>query len=74
MKTMKYRAFVTASQKAYERAGGAEDPEGPGTQTAVINDKQIPMQYNALLLDSDTFADLLRQISDQPAEWEDTTL
>ncbi|AZQ39937.1 hypothetical protein EJ357_46435 [Streptomyces cyaneochromogenes] len=74
VKSMKYRAFVTASQKAYEKAGGAKEPEGPGTPTAVINDKQIPLQYNALLLESDAFAELLQRIYDQPREWEDTAL
>lgn len=74
VRSMKYRAFVTASQKAYEKAGGAKDPEGPGTPTVVINDKRIPLRYNALVLESDTFADLLQQIYDDPGEWEDTTL
>lgn len=74
VKSMKYRAFVTASQKAYEKAGGAKEPEGPGTPTAVINDKRIPLQYNGLLLESDAFANLLQQIYEKPMEWEDSTL
>lgn len=74
VRSMKYRAFVTASQKAYEKAGGAKEPEGPGTPTAVINDKRIPSQYNALLMESGTFAELLQKIYDQPGEWKDTTL
>ncbi|WP_406482300.1 DsbA family protein [Streptomyces sp. NBC_01615] len=74
VKSMKYRSFVTASQEAYERAGGVKDPEGPGTPTAVINDKQIPMEYNGLLFDSDAFAELLQQIYDRPWEWEETSL
>ncbi|WP_093911441.1 thioredoxin domain-containing protein [Streptomyces sp. cf386] len=74
VRSMKYRGFVTASQKAYEKAGGAKEPEGPGTPTAVINDKRIPLQYNAILLESDSFAELLQQIYDKPGEWEDTTL
>lgn len=72
--SMKYRAFVTASEKAYERAGGAQDPEGPGTPTVVINDKQIPVEYNAILFESDTFAQLLQRIHANPWEWEETTL
>ncbi|MFC5219969.1 thioredoxin domain-containing protein [Streptomyces coerulescens] len=72
--SMKYRAFVAASQKAYEKAGGAQDPEGPGTPTAVINDKEIPVQYNGLLFESESFAVLLKQIYDRPGEWKDTTL
>ncbi|MEV7789837.1 hypothetical protein AB0O72_31350, partial [Streptomyces sp. NPDC088106] len=71
---LKYRGFVTASQNAYEKAGGAKEPEGPGTPTTEINGKRIPLQYNALLLESDTFAELLQKIHDQPGEWEDTTL
>ncbi|MGW7297501.1 DsbA family protein [Streptomyces sp. NPDC054829] len=74
VKSMKYRAFVTASEKAYERAGGAQEPEGPGTPTAVINDKRIPMEYNALLLEGDTFAKLLQEIQQKPWEWEETHL
>ncbi|MFF1738894.1 DsbA family protein [Streptomyces mirabilis] len=74
VKNMKYRSFVTASQKAYERAGGARDPEGPGTPTAVINGKQIPMEYNGLLYDSDAFAELLQMIYAKPWEWQETSL
>ncbi|MFF3001097.1 DsbA family protein [Streptomyces sp. NPDC057950] len=74
VKSMKYRSFVTTSEKAYERAGGAQDPEGPGTPTAVINDKRIPAEYNGLLFDSDTFADLLREIHAKPEDWEQTVL
>ncbi|MFD7475985.1 DsbA family protein [Streptomyces sp. NPDC059837] len=74
VKNMKYRSFVTASQKAYERAGGAKDPEGPGTPTAAINGKQIPTEYNGLLYDSDAFAELLQKIYAKPWEWEETSL
>ncbi|MEU2281714.1 thioredoxin domain-containing protein [Streptomyces sp. NPDC013178] len=74
VRSMKYRSFVTSSQKAYEKAGGAQEPEGPGTPTAVINGKRIPLEYNALLLESDAFAELLQKIYDKPGEWEDTTL
>ncbi|MFF0034484.1 DsbA family protein [Streptomyces avermitilis] len=74
VKNMKYRSFVNASEEAYERAGGAKEPEGPGTPTAVINDKRIPVEYNGLLFDSDAFAGLLQQIYDKPWEWEETSL
>ncbi|MEU6806667.1 thioredoxin domain-containing protein [Streptomyces neyagawaensis] len=74
VRSMKYRGFVAASQNAYEKAGGAKEPEGPGTPTAEINGKRIPLQYNALLLESDAFAGLLQKVYDQPGEWEDTTL
>jgi protein-disulfide isomerase len=74
VRSMKYRAFVSASEKAYERAGGEAEPEGPGTPTAVINDKRIPLEYNGLLFDANAFGDLLRQIYDKPWQWEDTSL
>jgi protein-disulfide isomerase len=74
VKSMKYRSFVTASEKAYERAGGAKDPEGPGTPTAVINDRQIPADYNGVLFDGDVFAELLQEIHARPWEWEQTDL
>ena len=69
VKTMKYRSFVTASQKAYERAGGTEEPEGPGTPTAVINGRRIPTEYTGVLLDATSFADLLQRIRSNPLAW-----
>jgi protein-disulfide isomerase len=38
VRTMKYRDFVAASEKAYEEAGGAESPQGPGTPTMLTSD------------------------------------
>ncbi|MFJ4470381.1 DsbA family protein [Streptomyces sp. NPDC089424] len=66
---MKYRAFVTASEKAYERAGGKEEPQGPGTPTAVINDVRIPTEYNGVLFDGAVFADLLAEVRHDPGAW-----
>ncbi|MFJ7339667.1 thioredoxin domain-containing protein [Streptomyces sp. NPDC101110] len=74
VKTMKYRDFVAASQKAYERAGDTSEPEGPGTPTAVINDKRITAETAGVLYDSTMFTELLRQIHAHPQEWEATTL
>ncbi|MFE5754524.1 DsbA family protein [Streptomyces massasporeus] len=74
VKNMKYRDFVAASQKAYERAGGAEEPEGPGTPTEVINDKRIPAEVSGVLHDGTLFSQLLDQIHADPWEWEATTL
>jgi protein-disulfide isomerase len=71
VKGMKYRAFVTASQKAYQRAGGTKQPEGPGTPTAVINDVRLPPQFTALIYDGDAFAGLLTVIRDEPDDWQD---
>lgn len=70
VKTMKYRSFVTASEKAYERAGGAEEPDGPGTPAAVINGRRIPVQYGDVLLSGTAFADLLEQIFHNTWHWE----
>ncbi|MDT0404544.1 DsbA family protein [Streptomyces edwardsiae] len=69
--TMKYRSFVTASEKAYERAGGAEEPEGPGTPTAVVNDKRIPLEYSGVLYEGEPFGRLLSEIDADPQGWED---
>lgn len=69
VKTMQYRSFVTASEQAYERAGGREEPEGPGTPTAVINGKRIPLEYNQVLLDRASFTELLQRIRARPLEW-----
>ncbi|MEV7079620.1 thioredoxin domain-containing protein [Streptomyces sp. NPDC093516] len=74
VKTMKYRAFVADAQAAYERAGGTAEPEGPGTPTAVINDKRIPAESNGVLLDGTAFGQLLQQIHARPWEWQATTL
>ncbi|MGI3201233.1 DsbA family protein [Streptomyces sp. GLT-R25] len=73
VKTMKYRSFVTASEEAYERAGGAKEPEGPGTPTAVLNGNRIPLEFNSMLFDSYSFGELLQQIYDNPEKWEDFT-
>ncbi|MFJ8543369.1 DsbA family protein [Streptomyces sp. NPDC093586] len=70
VKTMKYRSFVTASQKAYERAGGEADPAGPGTPTAVINDRRLPPEYSGVLYERDTFGRLLWTIHKNPDQWE----
>jgi len=47
VQTMKYHDFVTASEKAYQRAGGTADPRGPGTPTMDINDVRVPAKYSA---------------------------
>ncbi len=69
VKTMKYRTFVTNAQDAYERAGGPQDPEGPGTPTAEINDVRIPVRYNGLLFDGSVFGGLLKKIREDPGSW-----
>ncbi|MFJ8085212.1 thioredoxin domain-containing protein [Streptomyces sp. NPDC096205] len=71
VENMKYRAFVAASQKAYQRVGGTKEPEGPGTPTAVINDVRLPPNFTSLIFDGDAFAGLLEGIQDNPDDWQD---
>ncbi|WP_236053064.1 DsbA family protein [Streptomyces musisoli] len=71
VKTMKYRSFVSAAQKVYERAGGAKEPNGPGTPTAEINEVRIPAEYNGVLFDGDVFGRLLTEIRQAPDTWND---
>jgi protein-disulfide isomerase len=73
VKGMKYRAFVAASEKAYERAGGAEEPEGPGTPTVVINDVRIPAANNGVLFDPTLFDSLLVSVRAEPERWKNFT-
>ncbi|MET8771992.1 thioredoxin domain-containing protein [Streptomyces sp. NPDC004658] len=70
VRTMKYRTFVANAQDAYERAGGPQDPEGPGTPTAEINDVRIPVRYNGLLFDGTVFGNLLEKIREDPGSWQ----
>lgn len=58
VKTMKYRDFVTASEKAYE-AKGTEKGKGPGTPTAEIDGYVIPASANGVLFDADAFTKIL---------------
>ncbi|MFD4141340.1 thioredoxin domain-containing protein [Streptomyces sp. NPDC058572] len=68
--TMKYRTFVSRSQKAYERANGsADDPLGPGTPTVLINGKQIPEDQAGVIFDKQWFEDLLEAVQYQPLMW-----
>ncbi|WP_406001035.1 thioredoxin domain-containing protein [Streptomyces sp. NBC_00829] len=69
VKSMKYRVFVAASEQAYERAGGAKDPRGPGTPTADINGKRIPPDYSGILVDHIAFPALLQEIYAAPWKW-----
>jgi len=60
VKTMKYRTFVTASQKAFDSS------EVEGTPTAVINDVVIPQPYYGLLFDPSLFETFLEQVGKDP--------
>ncbi|MEU6484073.1 thioredoxin domain-containing protein [Streptomyces sp. NPDC046887] len=63
--TMKYRTFVTASEKAYEAADG-DDPGGPGTPTAVINGRQVTDDAYSRLFDQEWFDQLLTSAGGRP--------
>jgi protein-disulfide isomerase len=71
VRSMKYRDFVARSEKAYERAGGSENPRGPGTPTAAINGRGIREIYGAVLYDRDAFGRLLSSVEQDPLAWED---
>ncbi|GGR80375.1 hypothetical protein GCM10010284_11980 [Streptomyces rubiginosohelvolus] len=59
--TMKYEDFVTASQKAYEAAGG-DDPRGPGTPTVAINGTKVEGDRHNWLFERESFAALLASV------------
>ncbi|MET9438069.1 thioredoxin domain-containing protein [Streptomyces sp. NPDC006551] len=63
--TMKYKDFVTASQKTYEAAGG-DDPRGPGTPTVAINGAQITGGLYDWLFEKESFDQLLDSAHDEP--------
>ncbi|WP_351234443.1 hypothetical protein [Streptomyces sp. NPDC002133] len=70
VETMKYRDFVTRSEKAYELADGP-DATGPGTPTAVINGTQVPPMMFDVLFDNQEFTRLLVKIEHDPQDlWE----
>ncbi|MGJ5980910.1 DsbA family protein [Streptomyces scabiei] len=71
VRTMKYRDFVSRSEKAYERAGGSENPGGPGTPTAAINGRRIVEMYGAVLYDRSMFDRLLKTVEQDPMAWAD---
>ena len=71
VRTMKYRAFVTASERAYEAAGTEEKGKGPGTPTAVINGVRIPESIGSVYYDARPFTEMLRLIQKSPQEWQE---
>ncbi len=70
VKTMKYRTFVIASERAFE-ADSAEAGERGATPTAVINDVRVPDDIAGVLLDPVRFGELLQLIQDRPGEWQE---
>nr|WP_241827040.1 thioredoxin domain-containing protein [Streptomyces graminilatus] len=69
VRTMKYRSFVTTSERAYE-AVGTEPGKGPGTPTAEINDVRLPEEIRGALFVAKAFAKLLETIQENPGEWQ----
>ncbi|MGW0310630.1 thioredoxin domain-containing protein [Streptomyces flavidovirens] len=63
--TMKYKDFVTASEKTYE-AADADDPRGPGTPTVAINGTQITDDLYGRLFEKESFDQLLNSAHNQP--------
>ncbi|SDQ79359.1 MULTISPECIES: thioredoxin domain-containing protein [unclassified Streptomyces] len=68
VKTMRYRAFVDRSERAFDRAGEAT-PRGLGTPTAVINGVQLPEEYFGMLFDRKALTRFLRLMRYQPEQW-----
>ncbi|MFE1409011.1 thioredoxin domain-containing protein [Streptomyces sp. NPDC058770] len=68
VRTMKYRDFVTRSERAYERAD-EEDTRGPGTPTVLIDDVLISEEHRWVLFDREAFGRLLITIRTQPWRW-----
>ncbi|MFD9036010.1 DsbA family protein [Streptomyces sp. NPDC059567] len=56
--TMKYKDFVTVSQRTYEAAGG-DDPSGPDTPTVAINGTEVKGDLYGRLFEKESFALLL---------------
>jgi len=63
VKSMKYRDFVAASEKAFERSGAQ------GTPTVEIDNVRIPGEINAAIFDRAKFAELLRTVHKDPEQW-----
>ncbi|MFJ6948247.1 DsbA family protein [Streptomyces wuyuanensis] len=63
--TMKYRDFVTASERTYEAAGG-DDPRRPGTPTVAVNGTQITGDRYGWLFEKTLFGLLLNSTHNQP--------
>ncbi len=63
--TMKYKDFVTASQKTYEAAGG-DDPRGPGTPTVAIEGIEVKGDRYGWLFEKELFDLLLNAAANSP--------
>ncbi|WUC97559.1 DsbA family protein [Streptomyces sp. NBC_00525] len=68
VKTMKYRSFVIASQRAYEHTG--DDPIGPGTPTVIVNGHNIDGGLFAVNFDAKLFGLLVRDLHARPGAWD----
>ncbi|MFF2775446.1 DsbA family protein [Streptomyces sp. NPDC058052] len=72
VRTMRYRAFVTASERAYETTG--DDPRGPGTPSVVVNGHPVEGGLYHLLFDEEAVKGLVFDLHYFPARWEKSYL
>ncbi|MFF0561706.1 thioredoxin domain-containing protein [Streptomyces sp. NPDC004266] len=68
VRTMKYQAFVTASEQAYENTG--DDPRGPGTPTIIVNSHSIDGGLYGINFDRKLFRQMIVDLHDSPYTWE----
>ncbi|KOX28612.1 MULTISPECIES: thioredoxin domain-containing protein [unclassified Streptomyces] len=68
VRTMRYRPFVTASEKAYEHTG--DDPRGPGTPTVVVNGHMIDGALYPANFDPRLFTLLVTDLHQRPHSWD----
>ncbi|WP_323181675.1 hypothetical protein [Streptomyces sp. NBC_00572] len=67
VRTMKYKAFVTASEKAYENTG--DDPKGPGTPSLVVNGHLLEGGLYGVAFEEGLLTRLVVDLHDRPARW-----
>lgn len=68
VKTLKYRVFVTASERAYEHTG--DDPKGPGTPTVIVNAHPIDGGLYGADFDTRYFYRMVKDLHDFPSTWD----
>ncbi|WP_333775006.1 DsbA family protein [Streptomyces sp. IBSBF 3136] len=67
VRSVKYQAFVDASEKSFAAAGHYNGHEGPGTPTAEVNGYRIPVEQGAILYQADLFDQFLAKVVDESA-------
>lgn len=68
VKSMKYKAFVTASEQAYEHTGA--DPKGPGTPTVIVNSHAIDGGLYGANFDTQYFYRMVKDLHEYPYTWD----